>query len=871
MKKVILFLLFVPVSLSGQISDNFESGAIIRWTESVQGRWRADSTGSISGKYSLHHAFDNPDAGTDQVGIQTTNLKPSMGFIKWSFKLKHGYDPSSSNNWGVFLMADNPPSSMIPGGNVNGFIIGVNLAGYDDTLRLWKIKNGVLSVVLSTRVNWQNNIGSANPGTLNIERTPAGLWKIKVYTKNPLLSDSVLTVNSELFCADWFGVYYKYSSTRDRLLWIDDVSIEGTFFEDKDPPEVNKCTFYTYSSADITLNEEPASDFFSASNFFLNAKPISASNISRLNPLSIRVSFDESFLNKSENTILIKSLCDKNGNCIKDFPVRFTPVWTERGDVIISEIMADPSPAVSLPEKEYLEIFNRTSFTFNLKKWKLSNDASGSVFPEIMINPNEQMILCQLQDTSSFRKYGKVCGLKSFPVLTDAGKMIVLSDSSGNMIHGVEYRAEWNKDNLKKDGGWSLEMIDTEFPFYYEGNWIASISSSGGTPGTENSVSHINRDRYFRGIENVYITDSGTLKINFSEPVKNLSEYSDKIKIEENSLKALTATDPLFRGFIIYPSAQFVGSKKYLFEIPSGVIDFAGNSPIIKSFGFGLTQKAAKGEVLFNEILFNPLPGDADYIELFNASQNIIDASDLLLVSVNESGAYSASVQVSLENRCILPGKYFTITTKKESIINRYPGSIQDNIYQISALPSMPDDNGHIILFNRQLDIIDEVSYNEKMHYTLLSGNEGIALEKIRPTALSMDQKNWHSASQPAGWGTPGAPNSVSVNQPLTDNKIVFSSTKISPDNDGYEDLLAIDINMKSVLNVITLTVFDESGNFIRKVTENTLSGPHATIIWDGTARNGSLVRPGIYIILITVFDDTGKTEKWKKVCTVIR
>jgi hypothetical protein len=64
---------------------------------------------------------------------------------------------------------------------------------------------------------------------------------------------------------------------------------------------------------------------------------------------------------------------------------------------------------------------------------------------------------------------------------------------------------------------------------------------------------------------------------------------------------------------------------------------------------------------------------------------------------------------------------------------------------------------------------------------------------------------------------------------------------------------------------------FDESGNYVRKIATNLFAGAEASLIWDGTADNGSLVKTGIYIILITLYDDTGKTARWKKVCTVIR
>ena len=871
MKKVILLLLFIPVPLFCQVTDNFESGNINRWIESITGHWKADSTGSLSGKYSLHHVFDNPDAGNDQVGIPLTDLEPSMGLTKWSFLIRHGYDPSSENNWGVFLISDNEPSYMVPGHPVSGFVIGVNLTGNDDTLRLWKIKNGSLSIVLNTGINWEHNIGSKSPASVSVERSQAGTWKTVVASSGGTVINTATSTDAELFKAEWFGVYYKYTKTCDRLLWIDDISIEGVFYEDKEPPEVTKCTACSFNTVELTLNEEPDAGFYSPANFALNGTGENAQSILKISPLSVRLGFESHFIDKSENNLTINSLCDKAGNCNQNVSVKFTPVLAEPGDVIISEIMADPSPPVSLPEKEYLELFNRTDFRFNLRNWKLITSGSSSVFPETIINPGENIIICQVQDTSLFSKYGRVTGVRSFPALTDAGRWIVLSDSFGNLIHGVEYSSAWYGDNLKKNGGWSLEMIDTGFPFFSDGNWTASVSRSGGTPGSANSVNSYNPDISFKGIINAFPGDSSYLTVSFSESVKNLTETVSGIRINGNGIQSVYANDPLMREFIIKPVNSFYRHQEYCLTIPRTVTDFAGNSPDVNSFTFGLTEKAVKGDMVFNEILFNPLPGDADYIEFFNPSAKIIDASELYVVSVNESGIYSEPVSASENKRCILPGAYYAITTDRKAIIDRYFSSQKENIFEVSQLPSMPDDKGHLILFNRQLDLIDEVSYNEKMHYPLLSGNEGISLEKVRPSFFSSDPKSWHSASETSGWGTPGAPNSVYSEQPVTDDRIVFSSTRITPNDDGYEDLLVIDFNLNGNGNVINATIFDETGDYVRKLADNLLAGNRASITWDGTREDGSVVNAGIYIILIAVFDDMGKTEKWKKVCAVIR
>jgi len=71
--------------------------------------------------------------------------------------------------------------------------------------------------------------------------------------------------------------------------------------------------------------------------------------------------------------------------------------------------------------------------------------------------------------------------------------------------------------------------------------------------------------------------------------------------------------------------------------------------------------------------------------------------------------------------------------------------------------------------------------------------------------------------------------------------------------------------------NVTNITIFDETGNSVRKLAVNFFIGNEATVVWDGTSDDGSLVQRGIYIIYISVFDEDGKTERWKKVCTVLR
>jgi hypothetical protein len=789
MNKVILLAMLMPVTVFGQIMENFESGTLSGWVQSPEGHWNTDTATPVSGTGSLHHSFDNTESGSDWIGTAVINLHPDRGNTSWNFTLRHGYDPSASNNWAIFIMSDSDPASARNGPGINGFAVGVNQTGYDDTLRLWKVKNGLYSTVVNSHVNWQSSVKTTDPARIIVQRAPAGDWSLEVRRINNDLINSGTGNDAELFGIGWLLVSYRYTSTRDRLLWVDDITVAGIFSEEPAPPEVDP--------------------------YIAEAAP---------------------------------------------------------GDIIISEIMADPSPSVTLPAREYLELYNRALEPLNLKNWSLSDGITKSIFPNTVIAPGSYMILCQMEDTVLFKGYGKTTGMKSFPALANEGKILFIRDGKGTLIHGIEYSSGWYGDVLKSDGGWSLEIIDSDYPFFGDGNWQASESEEGGTPGRINSVSGVNRDNIFSGIENVFTDDSSTVRIRFSEPIPGLTMKIEGIKIEGSEIETLINSDPLLRDYTAFLSQPLRKGIIYTMSAGEEITDFAGNKMDKNEFRFGLPEKAGSGDILFNEILFNPLPDEPDFIEFYNCSEKIINVSDLLLVSVNdELHDTSSVVLVSPENHCLMPRNYNVITSDKSALLRRFPSSDPDNIFKVSSLPSMPDDKGHLILFNRSLEKIDEVFYDEKMHYSLLGGNEGISLEKVTTNGNSADKTMWHSASESSGWGTPGAVNSVLIEHQGKGDKVNLSSTKITPDNDGNEDILVINFMLKGLGNVISIEIFDETGRFVKRLTDNLFAGPEVSIVWNGTDEDENLVGTGIYILLITVFDDTGKSERWKRVCTVIR
>ena len=157
-------------------------------------------------------------------------------------------------------------------------------------------------------------------------------------------------------------------------------------------------------------------------------------------------------------------------------------------NLIINEFMADPG-AVSDTKGEWIELFNPTTQTINLKGWKLSDAGSDqhTINSDLLIAPNAYLVLAKNGDTNL---NGGIVADYVYTGLTLANTtdQIILTNSGGEVIDTVNYNksAGW-----KIVGGASLELIDKNQPHNNFANWEISATNYGegdfGTPGEFNS------------------------------------------------------------------------------------------------------------------------------------------------------------------------------------------------------------------------------------------------------------------------------------------------------------------------------------------------------------------------------------------------
>ena len=148
---------------------------------------------------------------------------------------------------------------------------------------------------------------------------------------------------------------------------------------------------------------------------------------------------------------------------------------------------------------------------------------------------------------------------------------------------------------------------------------------------------------------------------------------------------------------------------------------------------FGIPSEIKNNDVIINEILFNPISPGVEYVELFNRSEKVIDLSKIMIGTIKESFPNPADTVVKVitsTGRILLPKSYCLLSTDGEIVKYQYESS-SDGFLDIESLPSLPNEEGHIITCNKSREIIDEVFYSEKMHYDLLIETQGVSLERI--------------------------------------------------------------------------------------------------------------------------------------------
>lgn len=782
--------------------------------------------------------------------------------VEWSFWIKLSFNTTKTNHARVYIMSDLAELK----DSVNGYFIGI---GEDDKrITLCKQSGAVTQNIITGEVAYLSK--TTNEVRVKVIRDIEGNWNLYSDTLGGINWTLEGTAKDNTFSqSNWHGLYCKYTKSNSTKIYFDEF-YAGQVQVDTIKPFVEKIHVISQSQLDIVFSElvtdETATD---VQNYFAHngiGNPFSiATDV--FNPFLYHLSFETPFAENSISTITIKNIVDFADNIIDDTDIDFAYFEPQQFDVLINEIMANPTPVVGLPEYEYVELYNMSPFPVNLSNWTISFGSTVRTFADVTIPNKSHLIVCGNSAVSALEEYGNIYAFSSISI-SNSGQTISLADNNNKIIHSVSFTDAWYQSNVKKNGGWSLELIDPLNPCAGSSNWKASNNKLGGTPGFENSVYGNNPDIIAPELYRVSVISDSQIELWFTESMDYNSMLKSSAYSFSNGLELSTEPIPVapaYTSVILNYTPAIKEDVVYRLTISDTVSDCTGNILSIgASIEFALSKQIEANDIVINEILSNPPAGLSEFIEIYNRSDKILDVKELNIANIDKkTGDITSERPIDADGFLLFPEDYLIISKNSQAIIDYYYCPYPKRFIQLLSLPTYNNDNGSVVLILNDGTIIDRVDYDVSMHLPLLLSTKGVSLERVNFNRPSADKTNWHSASENVGFATPGYKNSQ-FSDVQFDGDVLLYPDIFSPDNDGYNDVLHISYEFPTPGFIGTITIYDAHGRLIRNLVSSELLGTSGVYTWDGISNHNQKAEMGIYVILLEVFDLNGVKKVYK-------
>nr|WP_321453746.1 lamin tail domain-containing protein [uncultured Carboxylicivirga sp.] len=600
-------------------------------------------------------------------------------------------------------------------------------------------------------------------------------------------------------------------------------------------------------------------------NLLLNNKKVTHFEVvSSMNDFEYQLKLTSDLDNGAEYLLQLSNLKDDRGDTIRTFSQTISYYQPQRFDVVLNEIMADPTPQVSLPESEYIELFNRSEFDLSLNDWKIQVGDKVAYLPDSVIKSGTY---CLLIPSAKLNEWSdEVVAVTKWPTLSNSGFGIALYDGDGSVIDAFIYDLDQiGGDKFKYEGGWSAERVDVNNMSGGANNWFWSVDHRGGSPSAENSLIQQNNDVDAPWIVFSELVNDTIIRIHFNEVMDILkSNWSISIQPE---VEFCTNVDSVFMQYVDIKLNEIPDKNKEHQVTFNSLFDWAGNGLMDNILRIAKTDTLTKNDVIINEILFNPFIDGVDFVELVNASNKVINLSDLCFASWDEDKIIDKLYPITDKSRMLFPGDYIVLSEDSLVLFSQYYCE-NKNAFLNTKLPSMPDDEGAIVLCNQAGEIIDFIEYSKDMHFDLIRNEEGVSLERLAIDQPTRDHQNWHSAASSV-LATPGYLNSQTITDKNSVKTIALDYDLFTPNGNGDKDQLIIRYSNKEPDGTMSIRIFDSAGHEVRYLINNQLMKSDGYYLWDGLDDQGQKLTPGIYIIWVQRVYASGNIQENKMVCVI--
>jgi lamin tail-like protein/CotH protein len=479
-----------------------------------------------------------------------------------------------------------------------------------------------------------------------------------------------------------------------------------------------------------------------------------------------------------------------------------------RENLRISEIMYNP---VGGDNFEYIELMNIGPTALDLAGVSFTNGITFTFGPTIL-GAGQRIVI--VKDLASFAARYDTNGVNIASGgftgrLDNGGERLTLVDGQGNVILSFSYGDSGGWPERADGSGSSLEAINARGDYDDPGNWNSSAEYLG-TPGRasvgpivsvainevlshtdpplEDAVELYNPTTNAIDISGWYLSDESAVLKKFRIPNNTVIQpgayavfYEAQLNAPANGMNAftfdsahgdeawLTAADAAGNLTFFVDNVAFGASENGVSfgRYPNGLgpvvtlsqRSFGADNPAsLEQFrgGVGAVNAYPKvGPIVINQIMYNPVPGGDEFIELVNITSN-----DVLLYDAaypTNTWKLADAVDYLFPSSAVLPanGKLLVVPTDPAAFQAKYNvpfevqvfgpwiGALDNNgesieLYKPDPPQTLPPDAGFVPYL-----LVDKVRYNDREPWPTLADGLGPALQRRVPANFGDDPANW--------------------------------------------------------------------------------------------------------------------------------
>lgn len=544
--------------------------------------------------------------------------------------------------------------------------------------------------------------------------------------------------------------------------------------------------------------------------------------------------------------------------CRLAFVLAFLAAFRLPAQVLVNEV--HPTPVAGEPE--WVELLNTSDKAVRLVDWFLCDARTCVRLDDVTIPPRRYAVVTR--DTAALREVRSIDADVVLievhaPSLNNTTDKIFLRRADSVLIDSVGYTMAWGRKGI------SLERsVDVNGHM----RWMASLSADSATCGYLNSTVRLAHDIRIADLQvnarsaslDVVVHNFGLLDMTAA----TLTVTANGIRVLRERIGALAADADVAVTIDATTLRTDTTSDSVLLRAMVDVDDDRTANNVMQRT---IVLPPTPGSIVINEVMFDPLPTQCDYVEVLNMSGRPFDLEGWMICGAGEEG--SRDTLVVRESAVIDADSCGVIAT--DTIVHAMMSDdawMRTVPHQRRSTYNIKAGGDAVVLLNPSGFYVDSVEVQPQWHSPALPSSKGVSLERMHPILTSTAATSWTSSASLMG-GTPGTRNSVSIR--IDDRAEVRahpSPCSTDPTSTYYPSVIQWTTPYQQCLLFVRL--FKADGTVVRDLLNNTFGGAIGAVAWDGRDDGGNAVAPGPYIISVLAVDAATAATHWALAIVVV-